>query len=213
MKRAKNAERPRRAVAPTAVFINCPFDASYRKLFDAIVFTVCALGFEPRCALDRDDGTEERLTKILQLISSCPFGIHDLSYMKVDPGTRLPRHNMPFELGLFLGCEYAKRGNSHKSCLILDRHKWRYRKSLSDLSGRDIRAHKGAPTQAIGAVRDWLATESGRTDAPGGTFIIHQYRRFRRQLPALCAKARRNVAELSFSDYRATVGVWLTMNA
>jgi hypothetical protein len=133
--------------------------------------------------------------------------------MKVDPGTRLPRHNMPFELGLFLGCKFAVRKHSNKSCLILDRQQWRYRKSLSDLSGRDIRAHKGGPTLAIAAVRNWLVTESGRTDAPGGTFILQQYRRFRRQLPTICVKAKRNVAELSFSDYRDMVTAWLSMNA
>src|ERR1039457_427072 len=53
----------------TAVFINCPFDASYRPLFDAIVFAVMALGFEPRCALERDTGTQERLKKIIEIIT------------------------------------------------------------------------------------------------------------------------------------------------
>ena len=192
------------------VFINCPFDPSYRKIFDAIVFAVSALGFEPRCALEQDSGTEERLTKILQLIDQCPFGIHDLSYMKIDPRTRLPRHNMPFELGLFLGCEFAGRQRPNKSCLILDREAFRYRKSLSDLSGRDIRAHKGKQSDAINAVRDWLVTASGRTDAPGGEFIVQQYRHFRRQLPLLCKTAKRNVAKLSFGDYRAMVNEWLT---
>ena len=91
----------RKPPLPPAVFINCPFDSTYRKIFDAIVFAVCALGFQPCCALDRDDGSEERLTKILQMVERCQFGIHDLSHMKLDPGTRLPRHNMPFELGIF----------------------------------------------------------------------------------------------------------------
>jgi hypothetical protein len=95
------AATQRKPAGPPAVFINCPFDPSYRKTFDAIVFAVCALGFEPRCALERDDGTQERLTKILQLIEHCQFGIHDLSYMKIDPGTRLPRcpRAMPWAYG------------------------------------------------------------------------------------------------------------------
>jgi hypothetical protein len=191
------------------VFINCPFDPTYRKIFDAIVFSVCALGFEPRCALDQDSGTDERLTKILKLIESCPFCIHDLSYMKIDPRTRLPRHNMPFELGLFLGYEYGSRKRPPKSCLILDREGFRYRKSLSDLSGRDIRAHNGSPAEAITAVRDWLVTESGRHDAPGGAFIVQQYHRFRRQLPVLCKMTKRRASELSFWDYRGMVSAWL----
>jgi hypothetical protein len=206
------ARYERKPTQAPAVFINCPFDPSYRKIFDAIVFAVCALGFEPCCALNRDDGTEERLAKILRLVEHCPFGIHDLSYMKLDPGTRLPRHNMPFELGLFLGCKFANRARSSKSCLIMDRAKWRYRKSLSDLSGRDIHVHKGRPTLAIIAVRDWLATESGRTDR-GGAFIIQQYRSFRRQLPELCLTAKLQVDHLTFSDYRAMAISWLRMNA
>lgn len=84
---------------------------------------------------------------------------------------------------------------------------------MSDLSGRDIRAHKGAPNLAIKAVRDWLVTESGRVDAPGGSFIVQQYRRFRKKLPELCENMRRNVNELPFCDYRAMVSTWLRLNA
>lgn len=201
--------RPRE-VASSAVFINCPFDASYRNIFDAIVFTVCALGFDPRCALDRDDGSEDRLEKILRLIDECPFGIHDISFMKLDPGTRLPRHNMPFELGLFLGIKFARK-RTEKSCLILDRDQWRYRKSISDLSGRDIRSHRGSPKQAIAAVRNWLVTESSRANAPGAAYIDWRYRQFRRRLPGLCAKANLKVKELQFAEYRSMVITWLEL--
>jgi len=200
--------------AAPAVFINCPFDPSYRPLFDAIVFAVIALGLEPRCALERDTGTQERLKKIVEIIHSCQFGIHDLSFMRIDRSTKLPRYNMAFELGLFLGCcEFGGKGHKGKSCLILDRERWRYRKSLSDLSGRDIQGHKNDPKQVITAVRNWLATESQRSDRPGGSFIIKQYRRFRRELPDLCRRARLQVNELSFKDYCVLVGAWLRANA
>ena len=116
------------AIWSKAVFINCPFDPSYRQIFDAIVFSVCLLGFEPRCALEQESGTEERLAKILKLIEKCPFGIHDLSYMTMDPRTRLARHNMPFELGLFRGYEFASRRHPKKNCLIMDKEGFRYRK-------------------------------------------------------------------------------------
>ena len=178
-------------------------------MFDAIVFCVRVLNFEPRCALEQDSGTVERLSKILELIEECAFGIHDLSYMKIDPHTHLPRYNMPFELGLFLGCEFAGRDRMRKSCLILDSDPWRYRKSLSDLSGRDIRAHMGKPAQAIAVVRDWLVTESGSANAPGGEFVIARYRRFRKELPALCKRVMRTVSELSFWDYRDMMARWL----
>jgi hypothetical protein len=71
------------------------------------------------------------------------------------------RHTKPAEQPTLID-DFAGRKHSNKSCLILDREQWRYRKSLSDLSGRDVRAHKGGPTLAIAAVRDWLVTESGR---------------------------------------------------
>jgi len=35
-----------------SVFINCPFDNQYWPLFEALVFTVIACEFEPRCALE-----------------------------------------------------------------------------------------------------------------------------------------------------------------
>ena len=80
-------------------------------MFDAIVFAVIALNFDARSALARDTGTEERLRKIVRMIGESRFGIHDLSFMRVDRKTRLPRYNMAFELGLFLGCcEYGGGG-------------------------------------------------------------------------------------------------------
>lgn len=45
------------------VFINCPFDEKYTKLFHAIVFAIHDLGFQARHALI-DDGNAIRLTRI-----------------------------------------------------------------------------------------------------------------------------------------------------
>lgn len=197
-----------------AVFINCPFDSSYRPIFDAIVFAVMALGFEPRCALERDTGTKERLSKIVDIIQSCQFGVHDLSFMRIDRSTKLPRYNMAFELGLFLGCcEFGGKGHEGKSCLILDRERWRYRKSLSDLSGRDIQGHRNDPKEAITAVRNWLATESQVAELPGGSFILKQYGRFRKELPSLCRRTKLQIRELSFKDYCFLAASWLRANA
>jgi hypothetical protein len=196
------------------VFINCPFDPSYRRVFDAIFFAVMALGFEARCALERDTGTQDRLNKILRMIGECQFGIHDISFMRIDPGTRLPRYNMTLELGLFLGCyEFGGRDQSGKRCLILDRDRWRYRKSMSDLAGRDIQAHHGNPRQAIVKVRDWLTTESGSSERHGGAYVVKRYDRFRKELPGLCSETKRRVSELAFTDYRELVAQWLRQKA
>src|SRR5947208_16908333 len=85
------------------VFINCPFDDSYKHLFDAAVFAVQAAGFYPRCALEARNSGQNRLYKIMDIISECRFGIHDISRTELTRGN-LPRFNMPLELGLDLGC-------------------------------------------------------------------------------------------------------------
>lgn len=85
------------------VFINCPFDPSYKPIFDAIIFAIFDLGFAPRCALEIDDASEYRLEKIFDPIECSRYGIHDISSVAIDENTGLPRFNMPLELGLFLG--------------------------------------------------------------------------------------------------------------
>lgn len=103
------------------VFINCPFDKEYSSLFDAIVFAVHDMGFRPRCALEARNAGQFRLEKILEIISQCKYSIHDLSRTELDPENRLPRFNMPFELGLDLGCKkFGSAAHREKVCLILD---------------------------------------------------------------------------------------------
>jgi hypothetical protein len=53
------------------VFVDCPFDDSYKPIFQAILFAVCDLGFVARCALEADDGSEVRLEKILRIVGLC----------------------------------------------------------------------------------------------------------------------------------------------
>jgi hypothetical protein len=100
--------------SPLGVFINCPFDSEYQKYFDAIVFAGTRLGFVARCARKVDDGSGTRIAKIIQLIKECPYGIHDLSRMGLDPTSKLPRFNMPFELGIFIGAKHYGSGELHK---------------------------------------------------------------------------------------------------
>jgi len=85
------------------VFINCPFSDDYADFFNATVFTVIRSGFNPRCARENDDAGEVRYDKICRIIKDCAYGIHDISKTELDPASNLPRFNMPFELGLFLG--------------------------------------------------------------------------------------------------------------
>lgn len=191
------------------VFINCPFDRAYLKLFHSIVFAVIHCGFRARCAQEIDDGAQVRIEKIASIISSCRFGIHDLSRTELDRLNRLPRFNMPLELGLFLGAKrFGELRQRLKSCLILDRQPHRYQKFISDIAGQDIRTHHRTERRAIAAVRDWLSVSS-RRPLPGGTLIFRRYAEFNRKLPALCKELGLRRSEMTFNDYANIVTSWV----
>ena len=190
------------------VFINCPFDSSYKPIFNAIVFAVCELGFRARCALEIDDAGDTRLDKITRIIGECKYGIHDISATELNPVIHLPRFNMPLELGLFLGCKrYGSTSQRSKSLLILDREPYRYRNFISDVSGQDIHTHGADPNRAIMEVRNWLASKGGIL--PGGATIQKHYARFVTMLPAMCQAFALDSHELTFTDLSWVINKWL----
>jgi hypothetical protein len=133
-----------------SVFINCPFSPEYQPIFRAILFAVFTCGYRPRCALEIADSSANRLSKIEGIIRQCQFGIHDISFMKLDTKTKLPRFKMSLELGMFLAAKSFGRGQQkRKVALILDEDGFRYRAALSDLSGQDI--------QTTRDTNDWLS--------------------------------------------------------
>ncbi len=193
------------------MFINCPFDREYLPMLRAIVFMLKACGYTPRCALEDDSITEVRVEKILRIIGECGLSIHDISRTQLDLKSKLPRFNMPFELGLFLGA--ARLGGprqQRKGGLILDVKKFRYQKYLSDIAGQDIRAHANKPATAIGVIREWLnAQGGGNLVLPGKTALLTHYRRFQKSLPLMLKEFRLKETEVSFVDWSRLVGAWL----
>ena len=203
----------RGATNDRAIFLNCPFDEAYRPIFDALVFAAFDCGHVPRCALEFDDSGETRLEKIIGLIGDCPFGVHDISRTELDDRHGLPRFNMPFELGLFMGAaRFGEEQQKRKVCLVLDREPYRFQKFLSDIAGQDIKAHGDDPATAIGALRAWLATLCKRDLLPGGTSIHGRYVEFRRQLPELLRSLHIAPDEMVFNDYTNIVSEWLRLN-
>ena len=196
--------------SPSAsVFINCPFDEQYQPIFDAIVFCVAACGFSPRCTLELTDAGEVRIEKIYRLIDECHNGIHDISRTEVkDQPYQLPRFNMPLELGIFLGAKRFGQQSAQKRVLILDREPYRYKRFISDIGGQDIQAHGAKPNRAIRHARDWLQSAPGKATIPGKK-ISDDYRRFRRELPAIAKEAQLDPTQLTFIDYLLLVTNWL----
>jgi hypothetical protein len=195
------------------VFINCPFDLKYKRIFDAIVFGVHDAGFIARCAQEVSDASRNRLGEIMRIISECRYGVHDISRTELDPKNRLPRFNMPFELGISLAAErFGRETDEVKPCLVMDREPYRYQKFLSDIAGQDVKSHGNKAQGAVSQVRKFLRTESGRVNIPGEREIWNRFKRFEKSLPLICAASRIKVEELTFVDYTYFVVDWLESN-
>lgn len=191
------------------VFINCPFDPEYAPIFEAIVFAVRVCRFKPLSARQRRDSTEVRLEKIIELIASARYSIHDLSRTQADPFTGLPRFNMPLELGVDIGCKKFSPDRHDKTALVFETERYQYQKYVSDISGQDIEEHRNDPALAIASVRAWLRTESGRKSIPGPKKIQQAYESFKKMLPTICKSAGIEREELTFADFCDAIDSWL----
>lgn len=137
------------------------------------------LGFHPRIALERLDSGEARIGKIIELIQSSKYGIHDLSRLRADRKGEFFRLNMPFELGLDVGCRVYRVGKwAEKRCLILEAERYRFQAAISDLSNSDIGVHGNDPLRALAEVRDWLVVAAKLDRAIGATAIWNAYTDF-----------------------------------
>jgi len=195
-----------------SVFINCPFDREYTQIFHALVFAVHDCGYFARSAAEVDDSGQVRISKIQQIILDCQLAIHDISRTETDSESKLPRFNMPLELGLFLGANrYGDTQQQLKSCKILDSERFRYQKFCSDIAGQDISAHNNDPDRAVRAVRDRLRTRQAAS-IPGGSRIVQRYRQFREDLPMLCRSLQLEIDELTFTDFQNIAVEWLRAN-
>ncbi len=197
------------------VFINCPFDQDYLLLLQPMIFALIDLGFRPRCALESSNSAINRLDKILQILSECKYSIHDISYIKKDPITRLPRFNMPLELGLDIGCrKFGVNGENDKVLLVLDVEKYRYRNFISDIAGEDIYAHDNNADGMIRSICRWLYYEIDRTKVivPGEVRIINRFQEFNRLLPDICNALGVSLDISQFSRFVDIASVWIDNN-
>ena len=129
------------------VFLNIPYDKKFERLFLAYIAGISASGMGPRATLEITDSSR-RLEKILKLTRSCDYSVHDLSRVQLDRAKpRVPRFNMPFELGLCVA-DANRRAGQKQNWFVFEAVANRMDKSLSDLKGTDPRIH-GATVRGV----------------------------------------------------------------
>jgi len=164
------------------VFINCPFDSKYYPLLKSLVFTILYLDFVPLTSQTRSSG-KSRIEQIMELIDESMYGIHDLSRSRPLKRGEFPRFNMPYELGLDIGCHrYGKAKHKEKKIMILEMEPYHYQKVLSDISGQDIFSHNNSPELLIKRVRDWFSSNNSKKPLVGHAKIWFAYIQFRAHL-------------------------------
>lgn len=127
--------------ARESLFLNIPYDSSFTHLYLAYIAGASAFGLVPRATLEIPGG-ERRLDRILALIRSCAYSLHDLSRVELNRRPpRTPRFNMPFELGLAVSWQKLKRPKH--TWFVFEAMPRRAEKSLSDISGTDVYIHNG----------------------------------------------------------------------
>lgn len=165
-----------------SVFVNCPFDAAFEPLFHAIVLTIAARGFMPRCALESEGQADPRIVRIARGLIDSKYSIHDLSRYQGEGAQNLARFNMPLELGIALGIRYLKEGsaNPHNWFVLVPQH-FVHQRFISDLAGFDAPDHDQQPATVIRRVAAWLSMQPDFSlPTPSAKSILDAY-------PGFCA--------------------------
>jgi hypothetical protein len=172
------------ALEPDSVFLNVPYDHRFRRQYIAYIVGLSQLGLDPRATLGIPGG-DRRLDRILSLIQSCRYSVHDLSRIEVDrnpPAT--PRFNMPCELGMTI--TWQKLNPSRHTWFVFESRHRRLQKSLSDLDGSDPNIH-GATVE--GVMRELCNAFVRRGPQPGVPEMMRTYRRVVRLLDGVLENA------------------------
>ncbi len=143
---------PPQPLDPKAVFLNIPYDEEFRSLYVAYIVGLYYLGLVPHIASEIPGGAR-RLERILALIKSCRYSIHDLSRVELGAGPRAtPRFNMPLELGMTV--TWADLNPDLHTWFVFESESYRIQKSTSDLNGTDAYVHAGSPEGVLRELRN-----------------------------------------------------------
>jgi hypothetical protein len=155
---------------PNAVFLNIPYDERFQRLYLAYIVGIYQLRLVPFITSGIPGG-ERRLDRVLALIQSCRYSIHDLSRVELSvtaPAT--PRFNMPLELGLTI--TWAKLHPKRHTWFLWEAAPRRIQKSMSDLDGTDPYIHSGTVEGVLSELRNAFI----RDGAPPVRKMLEAYR-------------------------------------
>lgn len=161
-----------RATSALDVFCNVPFDEKYEPLFLALVAGVLGTGNTPRTVLEIPPSTA-RVERVLDLLHDCRYSLHDLSRVQLSEGpVRVPRFNMPFELGMAVTLSLQAPDQHHFR--LLEAIPFRLQRSLSDLNGYDAYIHHGTTVGMMDAICDvFTHARPFPIAAPGGFWLVY----------------------------------------
>jgi hypothetical protein len=153
-----------------AVFLNIPYDREFEPLYLAYIVGLYQLGLEPHLASGIPGG-KRRLSRILTLIRSCRYSIHDLSRVELSPyGLGTPRFNMPLELGMTI--TWAELNEASHTWFVMESSPRRLDQSTSDLGGTDPNIHLGTVEGILSELRSAFVHK----DAPPFPQMMGAYR-------------------------------------
>lgn len=162
----------------TNVFINCPFVDEFKKLLRPMLFSLIYFKLEPKIS-QTESSANVRVNQIKQHIRNSKFSIHDLSRSKPMKKNELPRFNMPYELGLDIGCAtFGSKKYAGKKILVLETERYYYQKIISDIAGQDIESHNDDPATLIRKVRNWFSTVDSSNSYPSANKVWIAYNQF-----------------------------------
>lgn len=185
------------------VFVNCPFDDDYKPLFEALIFAITACGYRVRCALEENNSGDIRFDKLCRLIHDSDRSVHDLSRVELG-GQGLPRFNMPFEYGLFLGASrFGGKRHRAKTALAMIAEPYELPIYLSDVAGSDPFPHHAQTIEVVRVVRIYLGARPDGGVLPGASHIHDTFTKFKSELPKLAAALKIAEDEIDpLRDYR-----------
>ena len=193
------------------VFINCPFDVEYRPLMRSLVFCLLYLDYTPLFSTTQSSA-DIRINEIKKLIEKSKFSIHDISRCRPRNRNDIPRFNMPFELGLDLGCKsFGTRKQKTKKLLILETERCFYQRIISDISGQDIANHNDDPEELVGKIRGFISNNV-KYHIDSQTSIWNAFNQFTSDLEIslkYMGHSKPEIQEMSISEYVKFCKEWI----